>query len=595
MSSGLWTQIPLPATCPDWTRFDGEFFPETGLVYLMGGRAGSDFIDTIYSFDPAAETCADTGQIMPIPVANYTIVLVNNGSTDLLCTMGGFTVGGLNTSAVQCYDPIENTIATVSSLPMPYGDFNPGGVAVVSNKVYIFGGFRNNAPPYNSAQTWEWDSITNEWVQMGDMSLGRGYINAAVVDGLIYAMGGDTFDGSSLHAQQTTEVFDPALGTWDDAAITDLPEATGEGRAYGFDSGSPYSLGGKILIAGGGQWSDRTNDVFTYDVASDTYDYLFADLNVPRRDHAGFFIPGEDGVLWVLGGRSDSDSQPFAPPEYYIVGSPPPDIEVNPLSLQTTQSPDIVTTQPITICNVGHLPLNWNLFEVPGSLSTGFTLDVVGSSELQSQVELGVEGYSNGGSNAPEGIVTLSLDDDSWETSWTFVGTDELILLNRFTPDPGDFPFQLDEVRIFHHLVPVGEEFTLALYENTTAGSDPAPGSNLRLAIPTTVLAVDEWNVYTLDPPLTFNGPGDVLIGIIPLGTSWNIVADTTINQQPPIRILGEPTSCSPLLPPDWVWELFDMGWEFLIRGCGETIGIDLPVEENQLWNTARIIVLPSM
>ncbi len=36
---GAWTQIALPAGCPDWYRFDGEFFTGTGLVYFLGGRA----------------------------------------------------------------------------------------------------------------------------------------------------------------------------------------------------------------------------------------------------------------------------------------------------------------------------------------------------------------------------------------------------------------------------------------------------------------------------------------------------------------------------------------------------------------------------
>ena len=35
---GGWTQIPLDDTCPDWTRFDGEYYPGDGFVYFLGGR-----------------------------------------------------------------------------------------------------------------------------------------------------------------------------------------------------------------------------------------------------------------------------------------------------------------------------------------------------------------------------------------------------------------------------------------------------------------------------------------------------------------------------------------------------------------------------
>jgi hypothetical protein len=89
---GEWTQIALPAGCPDWTRLDAEYFPGTGLAYLMGGRPGTNTDGSIYSFDPATETCADTGVDMVVPISNYTVVPLNNGAADLLCTFGGRAV-----------------------------------------------------------------------------------------------------------------------------------------------------------------------------------------------------------------------------------------------------------------------------------------------------------------------------------------------------------------------------------------------------------------------------------------------------------------------------------------------------------------------
>jgi hypothetical protein len=105
---------------------------------------------------------------------------------------------------------------------------------------------------------------------LGDLTLGRGYINVAVVNGLIYGFGGDVFDGTNLVAQTIAEVFDPATGTWSDAAVADLPIATAEGRAFGFDTNAPYEFAGKIIIAGGGQWPADTAEGFSYDVATDT-------------------------------------------------------------------------------------------------------------------------------------------------------------------------------------------------------------------------------------------------------------------------------------------------------------------------------------
>jgi hypothetical protein len=102
--------------------------------------------------------------------------------------------------------------------------------------------------------------------------------------------------------------------------------ASGEGRAFGFDSASVYSLAGRIILAGGGQWSADTAEALTYSLDGGIYDYDFPDLNFARRDHAAFFQPGDTPRLWVLGGYSSAagyggDSPPYAPAEYYGLGS----------------------------------------------------------------------------------------------------------------------------------------------------------------------------------------------------------------------------------------------------------------------------------
>ena len=110
-------------------------------------------------------------------------------------------------------------------------------------------------------------------------------------------------------------------GTWDDAAVADLPTATAEGRAYGFDTGSTHELAGKIVLAGGGQWPGDTNEVISYNTVTDSYNTSFPNLNVSRRDQAGFIIPTNPRAIWVFGGRSGSDTPPYAPPEYFLINS----------------------------------------------------------------------------------------------------------------------------------------------------------------------------------------------------------------------------------------------------------------------------------
>jgi hypothetical protein len=90
--------------------------------------------------------------------------------------------------------------------------------------------------------------------------------------------------------------------------------------------------------------------------------------------------------------------------------------------------------------------------------------------------------------------------------------------LNRFTPNPGDFPFVLEEIHVYFPgstNVAVGDDVVLVVYENTSGNPDPAPGSNFLYKHPVTIQALDAWNTYALPAGVPLAGPRDVLIGVI--------------------------------------------------------------------------------
>jgi len=324
---GEW--IEGPTLCFDLTRMDAEYAPSTGLVYVLGGRSGTATDGNIYSLDPVTGACADTGEDMPNPVSNYSIALLNDGDNELLCTFGGRAAAGTTTLDVQCYNPLTNTATTVTTLPAAYTGFAPGGVAVVDNRAYVFGGFNSTASPYELARTDRYDPTTNAFTQVDDLSLGRAYIYTAVVDGAIYAFGGTVFDGTNLVAQTRAEVMaDPGgAGTWNDAAVADLPAAYDEGQAFGFDTTTTIEdMAGLIVLAGGGIWPGESADALAYDTVADTYDTAFPDLINARRNHAGVFVPdatasATDGLpgMWVLGGRSGADTPPYQGAEFFAL------------------------------------------------------------------------------------------------------------------------------------------------------------------------------------------------------------------------------------------------------------------------------------
>ena len=326
---GGWSMVD-PATCFDFWRHDAEYYPGDGNIYILGGRDGPDGTTTygdIYAFNPVSGNCWDTGDDMPVPVSNYTISLVNDGTDDLLCTFGGRDAAGNPTQAVQCYNPTDGSFADTQDLPSDYSACFPGGQEVVDNQVYIIGGINPAiTSPCHYDLTLRYDPVDKTYTTLGILSMPRGNISTAVVDGRIYAFGGDIFDGVTLLPQVRTEVMaDPGgEGAWNNNAVAELPTALGAGRAFGFDLDSTFGLAGEVVLVGGGVFPSETAAVFTYNTVTNVYDQSFTDLQEARRNFAAAFVPFSTGDPWdglpglyVFGGRQGTDNPPYAPAEYF--------------------------------------------------------------------------------------------------------------------------------------------------------------------------------------------------------------------------------------------------------------------------------------
>ncbi len=317
-ADGPWvSSTNLPAIA---VRFDTEFY--NGKMYLPGFRTdGAGTTDgSIWVYDVALDTWSDTGIDMPVPVSNYTIAKLTDANGTGLYIFGGRDSGGACTTTVQVYYPDTNTTAVIATDPFA-GTVNgaavfPGGVAVTGNKGYAWGGFcGGTTAPYTSIQTWVFNPMAaagSRWTAGPDLPAPGAYQAGAVLNGKVYSIGGDSFDGASLTAYADVLMLDPAnLGAgWQAKAAIPLPSSGAPGcdesRAFAFDTSSGWSLAGKIVLAGCGQWDQTLTalpDSFLYDGASDSWT-TFASLNTARRNHAGAFIVDNatSGRMWVGGG-----------------------------------------------------------------------------------------------------------------------------------------------------------------------------------------------------------------------------------------------------------------------------------------------------
>ena len=102
--------------------------------------------------------------------------------------------------------------------------------------VYVVGG-RNLSPDKNSAALERYDPATDTWQRLPDMPTARGGLGAAIANGHLFAVGGET----PTRALGAVESYDIARKAWSRAPGMRTPRHGIEVEAIGHDL---YALGG---------------------------------------------------------------------------------------------------------------------------------------------------------------------------------------------------------------------------------------------------------------------------------------------------------------------------------------------------------------
>lgn len=214
-----------------------------------------------------------------------------------------YVIGGMpDYDTNEEYDPATNTWTTKA--PMPTGRCN-FGITVYENKIYCIGGqFSHEQNPYAGSEftgTVEvYDPATDEWKTKNPMPAPRCQLQASVVNGKIYLIGGRSRDQNSTVSSTVSlnEVYDPKTDTW--TTKTPMP--------YPVTFYSSAVVGNKIYLFGGlDESNDRTHPTQMsvnqiYNADTDTWSLGAPLLNA------------------VLKGAAAATSGVFAPQRIYVVG-----------------------------------------------------------------------------------------------------------------------------------------------------------------------------------------------------------------------------------------------------------------------------------
>jgi hypothetical protein len=190
-------------------------------IYCIGGLFPISGVNEVY--DPATDTW-ETKQPMPTPRGALSASVVNNK----IYLTGGFVPSSIGlptperSNLNEMYDPVTDSWTTMAPLPI---DVNYPVSAVVDNKIYVFG---------NGDTVQIYDPQTNTWHYGPSMPYSVAYGAVAATTGVcaakkIYRIGGcvysDELDPETSLPKEgpLTQIFDPKTETWSTGAEMPTP------------------------------------------------------------------------------------------------------------------------------------------------------------------------------------------------------------------------------------------------------------------------------------------------------------------------------------------------------------------------------------
>ena len=195
--------------------------------------------------------------------------------------VGGYTGNWIPSNNLLIYDPATNNWTFGNPMPTPRGSPNAN---FVNGILYVIGGDSYN---HSLVQVEAYDQLTEQWTLLAPMPTARHNAASAVVDGNIYVMGG-RLTGSLVNVD-VNEKYDPVSDQW----TTDLEPMPSKRSGI-----AATSVNGSIYVLGGEQNQGTFNNNERYDPATDTWS---EELPMPTARH-GLGVASYGDKIYAIGG-----------------------------------------------------------------------------------------------------------------------------------------------------------------------------------------------------------------------------------------------------------------------------------------------------
>ncbi len=234
----------------------GSFF------YDFGGLNNGVASTRVDRFDPTTNLWTRMAD-MPEAITEAAVVAV--GSQAWL--IGGYLGNdpGTPTTHVWIYDSTTNTWSAGPGLPYARG---AGDAALVGSVIHFFGG-RDVTRDGDHTSHWGLDlnNLDAGWTTLAGLPSPRNAMSAAVINGQLYAIGGEQLEGASAIALSEVDVYDAGSDTW--SRVADMPLALSHANQ------STFVFDNKIIVVGGDLSHNQPSDtILSYDPAANTWSLI---------------------------------------------------------------------------------------------------------------------------------------------------------------------------------------------------------------------------------------------------------------------------------------------------------------------------------
>lgn len=291
-------------------------------------------------------------------------------------------------SVNEVYDPASDTWGFKASMPTARSGF---GIAVYQNKIYCIGGMINWAQGTVSSGANEvYDPATDTWSTLSPMPTARYGVEACVLGGKIYLIGGDSY---------AVEVYDPMTDTW--TTKTSIPNAPGRDRAW---SCALIVFENKIHVIGAAPFA---NSHQIYDPTTDSWSigtpviagYVYASAAATTGENAPeqIYVFGASSIWWNLDHLPDVESQSYDP---------------------TTNSWTVGSSVPSKRIDFGSVVINDIIYTIGGFIPTyGNMINVSALNQQYIPLEYGTINNTTGQDITPPDITITSPENTTYNTT----------------------------------------------------------------------------------------------------------------------------------------------------------------------------------